>query len=202
MNRKIILVFLIKIIGLVPFWSYSQTIDPLYGNSNETPINLIINLPTDTNYKYLKKVDNQIIFEKVYSFDSLKSEQIEDLLLASIPNIADVAGFQKSTKIISFSLKNVYIDFKKYGLRRMTMSPLLAFPMSCNLSIVWKDGKYKITASNITFNVVSFGIQKLTDHILNDSLWFDDKKVVTTMGHCVELFFAEKFKIGTVNTNW
>jgi hypothetical protein len=202
MNRKIILVVLIKIIVLVPFWSNSQTIDPLYGNLNVTSKNLNINLPNDTNYKYLKKVDNQIIFEKVYSFDSLKSEQIEDLLLASIPNVADVSSFQKSTKIISFSLRNVYIDFKKYGLRRMTMSPLLAFPMSCNLSIVWKDGKYKITASNITFNVVSFGIQKLTDHILNDSLWFDDKKVVTTMGHCVELFFAEKFKIETINTNW
>lgn len=187
---------------LLPFLTFSQSSDPLYGDVNEISSSTFVKLPQDTNYKYLKKINNQIVFEKVYLFDSLSSEEIEDFLIFSIPNISDVSSFQKSTKIISFSLRNVYIDYKKYGLRRMTMSPLLAFPMSCNMSIVWKDGKYKITASNITFNVVSFGIQKLTDHILNDSLWFDNKKVVTTMGHCVELFFAEKFKIETNKTNW
>lgn len=198
MSKGILFTFL----TFITYISSAQTKDPLYGDVDELTMQEIVKLPTDTNYKYLRKVNNQVVFEKTYILDSLNSETIEDLLTSSFPSLADVSSFQKSIKIISFDLKNVYIDYKKYGLKRMTMSPILAFPMSCNVSIIWKDGKYRITASNISFNVVTFGIQKLTDHILNDSLWFDEKKVVTTMGHCVELFFAEKFKIETINTNW
>ena len=156
----------------------------------------------DTNYLYLKKYNNQIIFEKIYTIDSLNASQIETMLVSNTPNISDVSDFQKSNNIITFSLKGVYIDFKKYGLNRWNMNGSLAFPMSTNVSIVWKDGKYKITASNITFNVVSFGIQKLSNQLLRSDGSFDERKNQTSMGHCVEDYLSDKFNIKIINNNW
>ncbi len=202
MNKGIVLVVLIKSILFIPSWGFTQIIDPMYGDVDESSMQLSLKLPTDTSYKYLKKINNQVIFEKTFVLDSLKSETIEDLLTSSFPGISDVSSFQKSIKIISFDLKNVYVDYKKYGLKKMTMNPILAFPMSCNVSVIWKDGRYRITASNISFNVVSFGVQKLTDHILSDELRFDDKKIVTSMGHCLENFFSDKFNVDLVNSKW
>jgi hypothetical protein len=74
--------------------------------------------------------------------------------------------------------------------------------MSANISIVWKDGKYKLTTSNITFNVVSFGIQKLTQHILDSDGVLSDKKLDIQLGHCVEETLSEKFIITAKNSNW
>ena len=192
-KRKIILFILATIIVFVPFWGYSQTIDPLYGNSNETPLNANINLPTDTNYQYLKKVNNQIIFEKIYFLDSLKIEEVERNLISKISEIYPLQSFKKSSKIISFPLKNVQIDYNKYGLNKLTMNPILGFPLSCNISVIFKDEKCIITASDIFFKVVNYEEQRLTDHILNDKLLFDYNIIVTMLGKCVESFFLDEF---------
>jgi len=177
---------------------YSQTSDPL--NDSESKNDKSIS--SDTNYKYLKNINNQIVFEKIYILDSLKSSQIEEMLISNIPNLSDIYDFQKSSNIITFSIKGVYIDVKKFGLRRMSMNAILAFPMNANISIVWKDGKYKLTTSNITFNVVSFGIQKLTQHILNSDGTLSDKKLDIQLGQCVEQTLSEKFIITNKNSNW
>ena len=177
---------------------YSQTIDPLYDSESKNDKSI----SSDTNYKYLKNINNQIVFEKIYILDSLKSSQIEEMLISNIPNLSDIYDFQKSNNIITFSIKGVYIDIKKFGLRRMSMNAILAFPMNANISIVWKDGKYKLTTSNISFNVVSFGIQKLTQHILNKDGTLSEKKLDIQLGHCVEETLSEKFTITATNLSW
>jgi hypothetical protein len=177
---------------------YSQTTDPLYDSESKNDKSI----SSDTNYKYLKNINNQIVFEKIYLLDSLKSSQIEEMLISNIPNLSDIYDFQKSNNIITFSIKGVYIDIKKFGLRRMSMNGILAFPMNANISIVWKDGKYKLTTSNISFNVVSFGIQKLTQHILNKDGTLSEKKLDIQLGHCVEETLSEKFTITAKNSNW
>ena len=177
---------------------YSQTTDPLYDSESKNDKSI----SSDTNYKYLKNINNQIVFEKIYLLDSLKSSQIEEMLISNIPNLSDIYDFQKSNNIITFSIKGVYIDIKKFGLRRMSMNGILAFPMNANISIVWKDGKYKLTTSNISFNVVSFGIQKLTQHILNKDGSLSEKKLDIQLGHCVEETLSEKFTITAKNSNW
>lgn len=177
---------------------YSQTSDPLYDSESKNDKSI----SSDTNYKYLKNINNQIVFEKIYILDSLKSSQIEEMLISNIPNLSDIYDFQKSSNIITFSIKGVYIDVKRFGLRRMSMNGILAFPMNANISIVWKDGKYKLTTSNITFNVVSFGIQKLTQHILNSDGTLSEKKLNIQLGHCVEETLSEKFTINGKSSNW
>jgi hypothetical protein len=177
---------------------YSQTSDPLYDSESKNDKSI----SSDTNYKYLKNINNQIVFEKIYILDSLKSSQIEEMLISNIPNLSDIYDFQKSSNIITFSIKGVYIDVKRFGLRRMSMNGILAFPMNANISIVWKDGKYKLTTSNITFNVVSFGIQKLTQHILNSDGTLSQKKLDIQLGHCVEETLSEKFTINGKSSNW
>jgi len=190
--------FLLFVIFLSPLLSYSQNSDPLYDSESKNDKSISL----DNNYKYLKIINNQIVFEKIYILDSLKSSQIEEMLISNIPNLSDIYDFQKSSNIITFSIKGVYIDNKKFGLRTMTMNGILRFPMSANISIVWKDGKYKLTTSNISFNVVSFGIQKLTQHILNSDGTLSDKKLDIQLGHCVEETLSDKFTITAKNSNW
>ncbi len=191
--RSIMTIAMVLIVVLVN----AQSKDDLYDmQSNSTSIS------SDTNYLYLKRNGNQIIFERIYNLDTLNASQIESILVSNIPNISDVSDFQKSSNIITFTIKGVYIDYKKYGLSRWNMNGCLAFPMTTNVSIVWKDGKYKITASNITFNVVSFGIQKLSTHLLRNNGNYDERKPQTSMGHCVENYLSEKFNINLVKNDW
>jgi hypothetical protein len=193
--KNIIILFLL----LVLTKSVScQTTDPLYNSANKDDISI----QYDTNYKYLKKVNNQIVFEKIYTLDSLRSNQIEEILISNMPNLSDVYEFQKSSNIITFTIKGVYIDFKKFGLKRMSMNGILAFPMNASISIVWKDGKYKLTASNISFNVVSFGIQKITQILLNNDGTLNEKRLVIQLGNCVEETLSEKFLINSNTANW
>lgn len=194
-NIQLILLLIVS----VSTSGYSQTSDNLYDSENKRDKSSIL---LDTNYKYLKKINNQIIYEKIYNLDSLNASQIETILVSNIPNITDVSDFQKGTNLITFSIKGVYIDIKKYGLSRWNMNGCLAFPMSSNVSIVWKDGKYKITVSNITFNVVSFGVQKLSNHLLRNDGTFDERKAQTSFGHCVEDYLTDKFTINTNISNW
>jgi hypothetical protein len=189
---------LLFVIYLLPLLSYSQNSDPLY-NSESKNDKLV---SSENNFKYLKNINNQIVFEKIYILDSLKSSEIEEMLISNIPNLSDIYDFQKSSNIITFSIKGVYIDYKKFGLKSMSMNAILRFPMSANISIVWKDGKYKLTTSNITFNVVSFGLQKLTQHILDSDGVFSDKKLDIQLGHCVEETLSDKFTITSKNSNW
>ena len=189
---------LLLIIYLLPLLSYSQTSDPLY--DSESKNDKLVS--SENNYKYLKNINNQIVFEKIYILDSLKSSEIEEMLISNIPNLSDIYDFQKSSNIITFSIKGVYIDYKKFGLKSMSMNGILRFPMSANISIVWKDGKYKLTTSNITFNVVSFGLQKLTQHILDSDGVLSDKKLDIQLGHCVEETLSDKFTITSKNSNW
>ncbi len=173
--------------------AYCKFIEPIYGNK-ENVISLSVNkMYSDTNYQYLIKVNNQIIFEKIYYLDSLKIEEFERNLISKISDMRPLQRFKKSDKIISFPLKNVQIDYNKYGLNKLTMNPILGFPLSCNISVIFKDEKCIITASDIFFKVVNYGEQRLTDYILNDKLLFDDNKIVTMMGKCVESFFSDEF---------
>ena len=85
---------------------YSQTSDPLYGSESKNDKSIT----SDNNYKYLKNINNQIVFEKIYILDSLKSSQIEEMLLSNIPNLSDIYDFQKSNNIITFSIKVSFLS--------------------------------------------------------------------------------------------
>lgn len=173
--------------------TYCKFIEPKHFNKENTIFLSVNKIPSDTNYQYLKKVNNQIIFEKIYFLDSLKIEEVERNLISKISDIHPLQSFKKRSKIISFSLKNVQIDYNKCGLNKLTMNPILGFPLSCNISVIFKDEKCIITASDIIFKVVDFGEQRLTDHILNDKLVFDNNTIVTMLGKCVESFFSDEF---------
>jgi hypothetical protein len=182
--------------------AYCKFIEPMHYNKRNG-ISLSVNkTPSDTNYQYLKKVNNQIIFEKIYFLDSLKIEEVERNLISKISDIHSLQSFKKSDKIISFPLKNVQIDYNKYGLNKLTMNPILGFPLSCNISVIFKDEKCIITASDIIFKVVNYGEQRLTDHILNDKLLFDNNIIVTMLGKCVESFFSDEFNFDKYITSW
>lgn len=173
--------------------AYCRFFEPMFDNK-EKAISFYVNkLSSDTNYQYLKKVNNQVIFEKTYLLDSLKIEEVEHNLISKISSTNPLQNFKKSGKVISFSLKNVQIDYNKYGLNKLTMNPILGFPFSCNISVILKDEKCIITAANIIFKVVNFGEQTLTEQILNDRLLFDDNKLAKMLGKCVESFFSDEF---------
>ena len=72
---------LLLVILLLPLLSYSQNSDPLYNSESKSDKSIT----SDTNYKYLKNINNQIVFERIYILDSLKSSQIEEMLISNLP---------------------------------------------------------------------------------------------------------------------
>ena len=57
---------------------------------------LLVPFLVHAQYNNLQLENTQIFFEKVYTVDSLKTSDIEKLLLTGVPILKEVTGFQKS----------------------------------------------------------------------------------------------------------
>ena len=69
---------------------------------------ILLLIPTSllAQYDYLKFENSQIFFENVYQLDSLSSEDIEQILIVTIPKIKDLSGFEKTQEIIITKIHN------------------------------------------------------------------------------------------------
>jgi len=103
-------------------------------------------------YQYLKLENTQVLFEKVYAVNISPSSEIEKLLLNKIPKIKDVKCFQNSKDTIIAKIENTFIDYKRYGGRWRNTDVFMNYPFSGDILIIWGDGKYKVTVSNMYFN--------------------------------------------------
>ncbi|NWJ49435.1 MAG: hypothetical protein HXX14_01090 [Bacteroidetes bacterium] len=154
-------------------------------------------------YDYLKFENTQLYFEKVYSLDSLKSLEVEKNLLLGIPKLKDVTNFQKSPDIITLKIENSLINYRKYGGKWATTAAFLNNPFFADVSIVWKEGKYKVTISNMYFNTAGFGIMKSSNIFLKKhGSEFDSRENVILAGQYVEKYLADLFLIKKESKDW
>jgi hypothetical protein len=151
----------------------------------------------------LKLENTQIFFEKVYPVDSLKIGDIEKLLLTGVPKLKDVTSFEKAQDIIIAKINNTLIDYKKYGGSWGSTAVFLNHPFFADVSIVWKDGKYKVTVSNMYFNTAGFGIMKCSDIFTkNRGTELSTNNNVVEAGQYIEKYLADLFLIKQDKNDW
>ena len=136
--------------------------------------------------------------------DSLQSSQIQKLLTSNISKTKDLTDFNMTNEIITAKIKNAYVDYKKYGGKWGNTSAFLNHPFFGDISIIWKDQKYRVTVTNMYFDVARLGIMKLSD--------LATKKKGTELGESnilirslqyIDNYLSDLFKINPLNTgNW
>lgn len=151
----------------------------------------------------MKLENNQVYFEKIYQLDSMPSKKIERLLAFNIPKTKDLTDFLKSPEIITAKLRGVNIDYKKYGGTWVNTPVCIEERFSANVSIVWKDNKYRVTVTNIYFY----------DHpgIVDDLSTIATVKKGTELGtsnsirktlYYIDSYIADLFRVDPSSENW
>lgn len=106
----------------------------------------------NSNLKSIKYVNNQVIYENVFSIDSLSSEKIQELLINTIPKLNGIKEFKMGDKIISAKVFQLQMDYKKYTEKVDWIQGVwIKHPFYADVNILWKDGKYKVTVTNMNF---------------------------------------------------
>ena len=150
----------------------------------------------------LKLENKQIVFEKVYVLDSLESSKVEKLLTLNIPKIQDLTGFSKTNEIIIAKIANATIDYRKYGGKWGNTSTILNYPFYCDVLIVWKDQKYRVTISNMYFSGNPLGTVKLSEIFTsNKGTEFDSSKIAKRALYYIDSYLSDLFKISTSTQN-
>ena len=152
----------------------------------------------------LKLENKQIIFEKVYLLDSLEVNKVERLLTLNIPKVQDLTNFSKTNEIIIAKLANATIDYRKYGGKWANTSGGLNYPFFCDVSIVWKDQKYRVTISNMHFSGNPLGTVKVSEGFTSKKgTVLDNSKTATKALYYIDNYLSDLFKISTsIKNDW
>ncbi len=119
---------------------------------------LLLNaLLVSAQYDYLKLDNSQVKFEKVYTLDSLSTEEMENTLLSNIPNFQKFSMSSKLDGKIIGKIEGSRVDVTKYGGKKMKESAFLGYPFYGDVLIEWKEGRYKVSVYNIYWMTSGFG---------------------------------------------
>lgn len=154
-------------------------------------------------YDNLKLENAQIFFERIYPVDSLKTSDIEKLLLTWVPKLKDVTNFEKAQDIIIVKINNTIIDYKKYGGSWGNTAVFMYHPFFGDVSILWKDGRYKVTVSNMYFITAGFGIMKCSDIFTKKrGTELSTNKNTVAAGQYIEKYLTDLFLIKQDKKDW
>jgi len=149
-------------------------------------------------YKYLKLENSQIYFEKVYLVDSLKASEVEKLLFLKLPSM--VVNLDKITDfIITAKINNIHIDFQKYGGKYYGVWERITFPFDAEVFITWKEGKYKVIASNMYLGGGSLSEDFTTK---KDYTKLDTNSLLISAGQIIEQYLADLFLFKPEKMDW
>ena len=156
----------------------------------------------DSPYKSYKLADGQLLYEQVYTCDTMKSDQIGKMLSTEVPKIKGLTDFRKESEVITGRLKNAMIDYRKYGGKWSNTPVLLKNPFDANVTIEWKDGKYRVTLSNIIFHSAGFGETDLGQMLTRKKgTDWDLRPGAKQIGDYTEQYYTNLFWVKN-NSNW
>lgn len=153
-------------------------------------------------YNYLRVENEQVIFQGIYRYDSLSGQQLKQALSTYIPTINGLKDYHLEGDVIT-GVFSGYIDYKKYGGRAANVPAFLNYPFTANVNFIWKEGRYRTTATNIVFHTAGFGDMDATMIFIKGKkikVW-DDKQIIIKAGEYVEQYLNELFTIKQSN-NW
>jgi hypothetical protein len=154
-------------------------------------------------YENLKLQNAQFYFEKTYLLDSMDKSEVEQVLLNGVPKLKDLTEFNKAPDIITAKIINTLIDYRKFGGKWGNTSAILNHPFYGDVTVVWKDGKYKVTITNMYFNADGLGLMKCDDLFTKSRgtvLKEGDDAVKT--GRYIDLYLSDLFSIKPISSDW
>jgi len=153
-------------------------------------------------YNHLKLENNQVVFQEVYQYDSLSAQKIKQALAAYVPTIKGLKDYQLEGDVITGVVAG-YIDYKKYGGKWGSTATFMNHPFTANVNFIWKDGRYRATATNIVFHTAGFGDMDATMIFAKGKkvkVW-DDRQIIIKAGEYIEQYLNELFTVKQSN-NW
>ena len=154
-------------------------------------------------YENLKLENAQIYFEKTYQLDSMDKSKVEQVLINGVPKLKDLTEFKKTEDIITAKISNTLIDYRKFGGKWSNTSALLNHPFYADVTIVWKDGKYKVTITNMYFIAEGLGLMKCNDMFTKSrgTVLKDGDDAVKT-GRYIDMYLSDLFAIKLISSDW
>ncbi len=167
-------------------------------------------------FDYLKLENSQFFFERVYDYDSLNANEIEKMLIINIPTLKNVTDFQNRQTIMTAKIDGAKIDYKKYGGSIWSVPNFITFNLYGNVSIIWKDKKFRVTVTNMIFSNENFNKntnQSAFARALNEYNATDvftknkgdemrTNKKLEESGNYIQSFLSELFTISPIKKDW
>jgi hypothetical protein len=109
-------------------------------------------------YGNFKLGDQEIIYQKVFTQDSITAAKLEEYY-KSLPYVANVTA---SAGGLEFEVNDIIVDYKKFQFKQMdTPSIIQTGKYSGKVFVVVKDGKYRVTFQSIQLTG-DIGYKKIT----------------------------------------
>ncbi|PAC29261.1 hypothetical protein [Flectobacillus sp. BAB-3569] len=164
---------------------------------------LLISFSSKSQYNNLFIESRNIYFEKIYKLDSVSQENIKSNLISAIPKIKDITNIQEHSTFITAKLNRTHIDYKKYGGKFFSTAAFLNHPFFCDILVEWKDGRYRVTATNMFFNEDGLGKMNTSDLLLSENgEEINKKKLAIEAGKYIENYLSDLFKIKVSGKGW
>jgi hypothetical protein len=109
-------------------------------------------------YGNFKLGDQEIIYQKVFTQDSITAAKLEEYY-KSLPYVSNVTATADG---VQFEVNDITVDYKKFQFKQMDTPPVIQTgKYSGKVSVVTKDGKYRLTFQSIQLTG-DIGYKKIT----------------------------------------
>lgn len=111
-----------------------------------------------TTYGNFKIADQQLIYQKVFFQDSITSDKLGDFYV----RLPVVKNLDRSFDELKFKLSELVVDYLKFQFSQVSTAQVIqSGKFYGDVSVDVKDGKYRVTITNITFTG-NLGYKRLT----------------------------------------
>lgn len=99
-----------------------------------------------TEYGNFKIVNTEIIYQKVFTADSITSDKVAEFLL-TLQNVSNVSNNDGD---VTADLTDLVVDYKKFQFTQVATPPIIQTgQFTGKISAAAKDGRYRITVKSI-----------------------------------------------------
>jgi hypothetical protein len=148
-------------------------------------------------FEFLKIENGQIVFEKIYD---LKGD-IKKSLISDLKQRSYISEIQVFDDFLTCKLKNINIDYTRYGANAFNVHQALRDKFFCDINIDWKTDKYKVTVNNMYFASDGLLGNQFAHQYFTRENKFIDKPSYQKACSIIEKCLAESFII-TKKKDW
>jgi hypothetical protein len=112
-----------------------------------------------TTYGNFKTADQELIYQKIFTDDSVTAEKISAFYTA----LPFVSNLQTTGGEVTFDMNDITVDYRKFQFPQVGTPPvILTGKYSGKVTVGVKDGKYRVTVNSIMFTG-DLGHKKVTE---------------------------------------